>query len=389
MPKLQITDLPIQNKRVLVRVDYNVPIHHGVITDDSRIKASLPTLQYILDHGGSLILMSHLGRPKGKKSPEYSLAICAKRLSEYLKKDVIMAPDCVGKEVEKMASALKPGQILMLENLRFHEAEEEPEKDPYFAEQLEKLGDLYVNDAFGSAHRAHSSTAFIAKYFPQKAAMGFLMKKEISALSPLLQNPEKPFCVIIGGAKISTKIGVVRKMVEISDMLFIGGAMAFTFFKAQGISVGNSLCEDPELIKDLDSAKLHLPIDVVIAESSDKSKTKIIDAENGIPDGWEGMDIGPKTTETWTNILQKASTVFWNGPLGVFEIPEFSRGTKEIATCLSQNKGKVIIGGGDSLAAIETIGLSKKFTHLSTGGGASLELLEFGSLPGIDALSNK
>lgn len=390
MKKLGLADLCFQNKKTLLRVDYNVPMKDGKISDDSRIKASLPTIQYILDHGGSLILMSHLGRPDGEKKPSLSLAPCAQRLSELLHKPVAVAPDCIGESVEKMTEQLLPGQILLLENLRFHKGEEHPEKEPRFVQKLAKLGDVYVNDAFGTAHRAHASTALITQYFPKRAAMGFLLEKEIRALTPLIDNPARPFYVIIGGAKISTKIGVIRKMLEISDELFIGGAMAFTFFKAKGIPIGNSPCEEIKLIEGLNSAKLHLPIDLKVAESSDKLyKEKVIDVEEGIPDGWEGMDIGPKTIASWTSKLCKASTVFWNGPVGAFEIEKFAEGTRKIAACLAESKGKVIIGGGDSLAAIEQMGLSKKFAHLSTGGGASLEFLEFGRLPGIDALSDK
>ncbi len=376
-----IKDLSLANKRVLLRVDFNVPIKNGQITDDSRIRASLPTIQYILDHGASLILMSHLGKPDGKPNPELSLAPCAKRLSALLKKPVLMAPDCIGAPTKQMASHLQPGQILMLENLRFHTGEEHPEKDPGFTKELASLGDTYVNDAFGTAHRAHASTTLIAKFFPHAKAAGFLMQKEIDALTPLLHNPKRPFYAIIGGAKISTKIGVIQKLLSLVDELFIGGGMSYTFLKAQGIAIGKSMCEDPKIIKDLPMSKIHLPLDLVL----DNGKT--INVKQGIPEAQEGMDIGPKTVEDWSQKLVAASTVFWNGPLGAFEDPRFAIGTQKIAEFLSQTKAKVIIGGGDSVAAIEQMGLSKKFAHLSTGGGASLEFLELGHLPGIDALS--
>jgi phosphoglycerate kinase len=372
-----------------MRVDFNVPIENGNITDDSRIRASLPSIRYILDHGASLVLMSHLGRPKGK-DPTATLAPCAKRLSELIKKPVQMAPDCVGPEVEKLASALKPGQVLLLENLRFHPGEEAPEKDPKFVEGLAKLGDCYVNDAFGTAHRAHASTAVIAKCFPGKAAIGLLMEKEIEQLSPLVKGPKRPFYAILGGAKISSKIGVIKSLLNLVDGLFIGGGMAFTFLKAKGIEIGNSICEDPKTIQELPMDKIHLPADLVIADafSNDANKKTVLSAQ-GIPTGWQGMDIGPQTMIEWSKELQAAATIFWNGPLGVFEMPHFATGTKGIAEGLARGKARVIVGGGDTVAAIEQMGLGNQFAYLSTGGGASLEFLEFGHLPGIDACSNK
>lgn len=389
MPKLTLKDLSLKNQRVLMRVDFNVPMEKGKITDDSRIRAALPSIEYVLNHGASLILMSHLGRPKGKPEAEFSLAPCAKRLSELLKKPVAMAKDCIGPEVEKMAAALKPGQVLLLENLRFHAGEETPDKDPSFAAALAKLGDCYVNDAFGTAHRAHASTATIARYFPGKSAMGFLMEKEIQALSPLLAHPARPFYAIIGGAKVSSKIGVIKKLLDLVDALFIGGGMIYTFLKAEGISIGDSLCEDPAPIRDLPKEKLRFPIDLVIADQfSNEANHKTVLLKEGIPDGWQGVDIGPKTVAEWSKQLQKAATVFWNGPLGVFEMPNFAKGTQSIAQCLANAKAKTIIGGGDSVAAIEEMGLGSRFAHLSTGGGASLEFLEYSHLPGIDALSD-
>ena len=389
MAKLTLKDLPLKNARVLMRVDYNVPISEGEISDDSRIVASIPSIEYVIKQGGSVILMSHLGRPKGK-DPKLSLKPCAKRLSELLKIDVQMAPDCIGTEVETLATNLKPGQVLLLENVRFYEAEEDPKKDPSFALNLSKLGSCFVNDAFGTAHRAHSSTAVIAQFFPKASAMGFLIEKELEQLNPLIQNPKKPFYAIIGGAKISSKIGVIKQLLKRVDGIFIGGGMAFTFLKAQGIEIGNSICEDPKTIKDLPQNKLHLPIDLVISDApSNDGKIEIIPSSQGIPKGWQGMDIGPQTVLAWSKLLATGSTIFWNGPLGVFEMPHFAAGTKAIAEILAGSKAKTVIGGGDSVAAIHQMHLEDKFSHLSTGGGASLEFLEFGHLPGIDALTNK
>ncbi len=381
----KITDeKDLRGKKILLRLDLNVPMENGRITDDSRIVASLPSIQYVLDHGASLILMSHLGRPK-KKEASASLAPCAKRLAELLKKPVTMAPDCIGPEVEKMAVDLKPGQVLLLENLRFHAGEEEPEKDPSFVQALAKLGDCYVNDAFGTAHRAHASTAVIAKYFPGQAAMGFLIEKELQFLSPLLKNPKRPFYAIIGGSKISSKIGIIEKWLSLVDALFIGGGMSYTFMKADGIPIGDSISEDPKTVTNLDRSKIHLPVDLVIADMG--GNTRIVPAKEGVPPGWQGMDIGPETVAVWSAELKKGETVFWNGPLGVFEKPPFAKGTRGIAESLAHSKTKTIIGGGDSVAAIQQMGLGTWFAHLSTGGGASLEFLEFGHLPGIDALT--
>lgn len=388
MAILTLNDLQLDSKRVLLRVDFNVPMDkQQQITDDSRIRAALPTIQYILDKGGSLILMSHLGRPNGK-DPKLSLEPIAKRLSDLLGKPVLMAPDCVGPAVEILAQSLQSGQILMLENLRFHEGEEEPEKHPEFVKALAKLGQVYVNDAFGTAHRAHASTAFIAHYFPKKSAVGFLMEKEIQALSPLLHNPSRPFHAIIGGAKISTKAGIILQMLEKVDALYIGGAMSFPFFKAQGISMGAFAIAnaDVKIAKEImQKAKcLYLPTDLVI---TDNSHVKTILVEEGIPDLWQGMDIGPKTVQEWSQKLSMTKTIFWNGPLGVFEKPEFAQGTRAIAEMLAGSSAQVTVGGGDSVAAMQQMNLGNKFFHLSTGGGASLEYLEYGQLPGIESLS--
>jgi phosphoglycerate kinase len=391
--KLTLKDLHLKGKRVLMRVDFNVPLSKdGAITDDSRIKAALPSIEYVLAHKASLVLMSHLGRPDAKPDPRLSLAPIAKHLSKLLQKPVQFAPDCVGPAVMKMASALRAGEILMLENVRFHLGEEEPEKDPSFTDQLAELGELYVNDAFAAAHRAHASTALVAKHFPEEAAAGFLMEKEISFLSPLLESPRHPFYAIIGGAKVSTKVGVIHNLLKRVDALFLGGGMTYTFLKAEGIEIGASLLEEKEIegakeILGLTSS-IHLPKDLVIADAfSNEANRKVIRTKEGIPDGWRGMDIGPETIREWSSLLQKAETVFWNGPLGVFEMSHFSKGTFDIAKALADSSAEVIIGGGDSVAAIQQMGLGDKFAHLSTGGGAALEFLEFGHLPGIDALS--
>ncbi len=394
MNQLLLKNLPLSGKKVLVRVDFNVPFANNTIGDDSRIQAALPTIQYILDHQGTVILMSHLGRPKGKKDPGFSLAPCAKRLSELLKKDVLMAPDCIGEEVEKMARGLTTGDILLLENLRFYDAEEHPDHDPEFAEKLAKLGDLYVNDAFGTAHRNHSSTATITQYFPSKAAAGFLMEKEIVFLSTILQNPKAPFFTILGGAKVDTKVGMIENILDKIDALFIGGAMSYTFLRAKGIPMGSSPIDELQTAKKIlnqckkKKVPLYLPEDIVIADSfKDTANTKIIDAKLGFSSPWQGMDIGPKTVASWEKKLKPAATIFWNGPVGVFEMPSFAKGTKAIATFLASLPATTIVGGGDSVAAITQLGLTNKFSHISTGGGASLEFLEQGTLPGIEALS--
>lgn len=393
MQKLTLKELDLKGKRVLMRVDFNVPQDKtGKITDDSKIRAVLPSIEYILSQNASLILMSHLGRPK-TPDPQFSLAPCAKRLSELLKKPVLMAPDCIGSGVEKMSQQLKEGQILMLENVRFHPGEEEPEKDPGFVSALASLGDVYVNDAFGAAHRAHTSTALIAKHFPGKAAAGFLIEQEILHLEPLIHGPARPFYAIIGGAKVSTKAGVIHNLLKIVDALFIGGGMAFTFLKAQGIQIGQSLFEESEVktAKEILSKgkQIYLPKDLIIADAfSNDAKSKTILIKEGIPAGWQGMDIGPQTIKEWSFSLQKAATVFWNGPLGVFEMSHFANGTRSIAEALAHSKADVCVGGGDSVAAVQQMGLADKFAHLSTGGGAALEFLEYGHLPGIDALSD-
>ncbi|NGX41201.1 MAG: Bifunctional PGK/TIM [Candidatus Anoxychlamydiales bacterium] len=399
MKKFSITDLDLNNKKVLMRVDFNVPLtDDDKISDDTRIKAALQSIKYVLDNGASLILMSHLGRPKGKKDPKLSLKIVAKRLGDLLQKEVKMAPDSIGPEVENLAKDLKPGEILLLENLRFHEAETKPEKDPNFAKSLASLGEIYINDAFGTAHRKHSSTFTITEYFPKKSLMGFLLKKEISFLGKAIKNPKRPFYAIIGGKKISTKIGVIDSLIDKVDGIFIGGAMTYTFLKALNLSVGKSIYEE-DFVKeaqkimtkcDVKKVRLYLPLDTVVAdEFKNDAKTQIINTDENIPDNFEGMDIGPKTIKEFSKLLKDGKTILWNGPLGVFEFDNFAKGTNEIAKAISKINCISIVGGGDSIAAINKLGLGDKFSHLSTGGGASLEYIELGTLPGIEALSDK
>ena len=382
-----------------MRVDFNVSLDsNGQITDDTRIRSTIHSIKYILNQNASLILMSHLGRPGGKKDPKYSLAPVAKRLSELLGKEICLAPDCVGEQVQKMAKALGAGNILLLENLRFHDAEEHPENDPSFAKNLAALGEIFVNDAFGTAHRKHSSTYTISGFFPQKTVAGFLMDKEIAFLGSVVQNPKRPFFAIIGGAKVSTKAGVLTHLVEKIDGLFIGGGMAFTFFKAQGVPIGKSLIEESEIEtakKIMEKCqeraiKLWLPTDIVIAENfQNDANTATINIKEGIKSEWIGVDIGKKTIQEWATSFSNAAMIFWNGPLGVFEMPNFAKGTNEIAMALAASRATTIVGGGDSIAAIQQLGIADRFTHLSTGGGASLEYIEYGHLPGIDVLSDR
>lgn len=399
MSTLTIQDLPLTGRKVLIRVDFNVPLNKdGTIADDTRIRESLPTIQKAVSEGAAVILMSHLGRPQSKHDVQFSLGICAKRLMQLIPSPVFFATDCVGKDVDKMIQELKGGQVLLLENLRFYPAEENPSLDPNFAKELAKGIDYYVNDAFAAAHRAHSSTSVIEQYFPGRAAMGYLMEKELRYLEPLLKNPKRPFYVIIGGAKVSSKIGVLKSLLNHVDAFFIGGGMGLTFLKAVGQETGASpieltLLDEARLFLQIAAEKkipVYLPEDLVIADQFRNDATyKTILLPEPIPTGWMGMDIGEATIQKWCLQLKEASTVFWNGPLGVFEFPHFARGTERIARYLSELPITTIIGGGDSVSAIKSMGLSEKFTHLSTGGGASLEFLEKGHLPGIDALSQK
>lgn len=393
-----IEEIDFSGHKVLVRVDFNVPLSEaGEITDDSRIREALPTLQHLIDKGAALIIMSHLGRPKGKKEPKYSLAPVAKALAIMLDRPVTLAPDVIGKDVQALADKLKPGDILLLENIRFHPEEENPTEEASFARELAKLGTFYVNDAFGTAHRKHTSTFHLAKHFPGKTAAGFLMTKEMKILTKVFEQPDRPFSAVIGGAKIDSKLGIIESLLEKANDLFIGGAMAFTFLKAQGYSVGKSLVDESHL----DTAKhlislckekqknLFLPEDVVIAkEIKENAPHEIVTIQEGIPESHIGLDIGQKTIASWKETLAKAKTVFWNGPMGVFEIPPFQNGTLEIAKILATLQAITVIGGGDSAAAIHALGFAKQFTHISTGGGASLEFIEKGKLHAIDALKN-
>jgi phosphoglycerate kinase len=393
MAKKTVRDVDLRKKRVLVRVDFNVPLKEGRITDDTRITAALPTLNYILDQkGASLVIMSHLGRPK-KPDTENSLAPVAVRLSELLGRKVTLAPDCIGAETEAVVRAMKPGDVVLLQNVRFHPEEEK--NDPDFARKLASLGDVYVNDAFGTAHRAHASTEGIAKILPGVA--GFLMEKEIKFLGEVFENPAKPFVAIIGGAKVSTKIAVLEALLPRVTTMIIGGGMSYTFSKVQGHSVGNSLVEEDLLSTArsfLDKAKssgaeVLLPVDYKVGnEFSETAKAELVDGED-IPDGKTSMDIGPKSVALFRERILKAKTVLWNGPVGVFEFPEFSKGTLEIAKAVADCKGTTVVGGGDSVAAVNQFGLADRITHVSTGGGASLELLEGKQLPGVVALQDK
>ncbi len=390
MNKKTVKDIDLKGKRVLMRVDFNVPMQAGKVTDDKRIKASLPTIQYVLAQGASLILMSHLGRPKGGPDPEFSLKAASETLAGLLGKPVQMAPDCVGPEVEKMAKALKPGDVLMLENTRFHAGEEK--NDLELAKQMAALGEVYVNDAFGSAHRAHSSTEGVAHFLP--AVSGFLMEQELEYLGRATSNPEHPYIAILGGAKISDKIAVVENLLAVCDKLIIGGGMANTFLAAKGFNMQDSLVEagSVETAKSIltkSGNKLLLPIDAVIADKFEaEANNKVVDVDK-VPAGWRIMDIGPKSVEAFKAALSGAKLIVWNGPMGVFEMPKFAEGTFAIARLLADSGATTVIGGGDSASAVKKAGVAKQMTHVSTGGGASLEFLEGKVLPGVAALMDK
>jgi len=388
--KKSIADVDVAGKKVLVRVDFNVPIKDGQVGDDTRIRAALPTLNYLLEHGAALILCSHLGRPKGEVMPEFSLEPVGEHLGKLLGREVRFVEECVGPEAEQAAAALYPGDVLLLENTRFHPGE--TKNDPAMAQQLAALADLYVNDAFGSAHRAHASTEGVAKFLPGVA--GFLMEKEIRYLGAAIENPARPFIAILGGAKIGDKIGVIRNLLSKADRVLIGGGMANTFFKAQGLAVGDSLVEEDvldvarELIS-IGGRKLRLPVDLVIADRFEAdAQTKVIKT-GPVPDGWRILDIGPETVAQFSQALADAGTIVWNGPMGVFEFPKFAAGTFEIAKAVANSKATSIVGGGDSVAAVSQAGLADRITHISTGGGASLEMLEGIVLPGLAALQDK
>jgi len=391
MNKKTVKDIDLKGKRVLMRVDFNVPMEKGVVTDDKRIRAALPTIQYVLDQGASLIIMSHLGRPKGTGfEPEFSLKPAAAALGALLNKPVPIAPDCVGPDVEKMVNSLKSGQVLMLENVRFHKEEEK--NDPEFAKKLASLGEIYVNDAFGSAHRAHASTEGVAKYLP--AVSGFLMEKEIEYLSRATQNPQRPYVAIMGGAKISDKIKIIENLLNKCDRLIIGGGMANTFLASKGYNMAESLVEigSIDIAKDILnkwSNKIELPVDGVAGKKDDPStEPKVVDVQN-VPAGWSIFDIGPKSVEKFGESLKSAKLVVWNGPLGMFEDTRYSNGTFAIAKLLATSGATTIIGGGDSASAVKKAGVAKQMTHVSTGGGASLEFLEGKILPGVAALADK
>ncbi len=397
MNKLTIDDVELKGKRLLMRVDFNVPLEKGEVADDTRIRASLPSIKKIIDSSGKAILMSHLGRPKGKVVPEMSLSPVARRLERLLGKPVKFIAECIGPEVESEVSSLKTGEVLLLENLRFHPEEEKNE--PGFAKKLASLGDLYVNDAFGTSHRAHASTKGITKYL-KPAVAGYLMQKEIDYLGNAVTSPKRPFVAILGGAKISGKIDVIENLLPKVDALLIGGGMMFTFLKAQGFEIGESLLEEDRLemaaalLRRVESEKLQflLPVDCVIAKDVSKEAESRTISVKEIPPGWKGLDIGPETVKIFKEKIDPAMTIVWNGPMGVFEVDKFAQGTHEIARLLADATSRgatTIIGGGDSVSAIARAGLSDKMSHISTGGGASLEFLEGKTLPALAALTDK
>lgn len=388
--KKTIKDIDVHGKKVLVRVDFNVPTKEGKVGDDTRIRAAIPTIEYLLDHGAAVILCSHLGRPKGGADMAFTLKPVAEHLSKLMGKPVKFAEDCIGPKAEEAAKALKIGEILVLENTRFHPEEEK--NDPGMARQLASLADIYVNDAFGTAHRAHASTEGVAKILPGVA--GFLMEKEIKYLGETIENPKRPFVTILGGAKVSDKIGVIENLLKRADSVLIGGGMANTFFKAQGYAMGASKVDEEsvETAKKLlaeGGGKLHLPVDAVIADKFDAdAQMKTIQA-GSVPEGWMILDIGPETVQAFDKVIAGAGTIVWNGPMGVFEFPKFAEGTYAIARAVAGSGAVSIIGGGDSVAAVQQSGIADRITHISTGGGASLEMLEGLALPGLVALQDK
>lgn len=391
--KKTIEDIEVSGKRVLARCDFNVPLADGVIADDKRIVGALPTIKYLVDHNAKVILCSHMGRPKGEFKMEFSLAPVAKRLSELLGREVVLAKDVIGDDAKAKAAALKDGDVLLLENVRFHK--EETKNEPEFAKELASMADIFVNDAFGTAHRAHASTAGVADYLP--SVCGYLIQKEISIMGNALANPKRPFVAILGGAKVSDKIGVIKNLITKVDTLIVGGGMAYTFFKANGYEIGTSLCEDDkiDLAKELmadakaNGVNFLLPIDNRAGNKYDPDCNFLqVDSDN-IPDGYMGLDIGPKTEELFADAIKNAGTVIWNGPMGVSEWEKFASGTRSVAKAVADSGAISIIGGGDSAAAVEKLGFADKMTHISTGGGASLEFLEGLELPGIACLDEK
>lgn len=390
-----INDFNFNNKKALIRVDFNVPLDDNFnVTDDTRITAAKPTIIKVLEDGGSCILMSHLGRPKGAQE-EFSLKHITKKVEEIIGVEVLFANDCIGTEAEEKAKALQQGQILILENLRFHE--EEKQGDKTFAQSLAKLGDIYINDAFGTAHRAHASTTIVAEFFPEHKCFGSLLAKEIESIDKVLNNSEKPVLAVLGGAKVSSKITVIENILDKVDHLIIGGGMTFTFIKAQGGSVGDSICEDDKMELALDimkqaeakGVKIHLPVDVIVANAfSNDADTQVVEVKH-IPEGWQGLDAGPKSLENFHNIVQQCKTILWNGPLGVFEMENFSKGTIALGNSIAEatkNGTFSLVGGGDSVAAVKQFGFENKVSYVSTGGGAMLESLEGKTLPGIAAI---
>ncbi len=394
MNKKTIEDINVSGKRVLVRCDFNVPLDENRnITDENRIMGALPTIKYLMENNAKVILCSHLGRPKGEFNEKYSLKPVAKRLSELLGKEVKIADDVIGESAKALAASVKEGEVVMIENVRYHKEEEK--NDPEFSKELASMAEIYVNDAFGTAHRAHASTAGVADYLP--AVCGYLIQKEIEIMGKALSDPARPFVAILGGAKVSDKIGVIENLLEKVDYLIIGGGMAYTFLKAKGYEIGTSICENEKLelaTKLMEKAKakgveLLLPLENVAAKEFNADAEVKVVASDAIPQDYMGMDIGPKSVELFSEVIKKAKTVIWNGPMGVFEFPRFAEGTKAVAKALAESDAITIIGGGDSAAAVEQLGFASKMTHISTGGGASLEFLEGIELPGIAALNDK